>query len=399
MRAIDAGWIVPVEGEPIATGRVLVEDGWVRAVGPRDALPATEVRDLGPGVLLPGLVNAHCHLELAHLAGRLDGRDGFVPWVEQVVAARAGEDAAQTSAAARLAVQALEAGGTVAVGDVSNTLVALDALAASSLDAVVFLELIGWDPAAAERVWDGAERRLRAVQPPWNGAGRVPVRRIALAAHAPHSVSPAVFERLRKAGGAAALHLAESASEVEFLRSGGGDWPAFLERRGLGHVPFEAPGLSPVAYAESLGALHPGLVAAHGVQVDEADAGRLARAGVHVVLCPRSNANLRVGTAPVPLLAHAGVRLAVGTDSLASVDSLDVLEDLVALHHTFPEIPARDIVRWGTAGGAAALGLPHLGAIAPGRRAGLAFAASRGPVADPFAHVLSGPTRLVRVAA
>jgi cytosine/adenosine deaminase-related metal-dependent hydrolase len=127
------------------------------------------------------------------------------------------------------------------------------------------------------------------------------------------------------------------------------------------------------------------------VQVDAADRDTLARRGVHIVLCPRSNRNLRVGEADVPALLAAGVRLSLGTDSLASAETLDVLDDAVFLHRSFPGLDPAAIVRMATLGGATALGLRDLGAIAPGRRAALAFAPGQGP---PFDLLLSGEARL-----
>ena len=165
----------------------------------------------------------------------------------------------------------------------------------------------------------------------------------------------------------------------------------------FGHVAFEPPGLSPVRYVDSLGALPRGLVAAHAVQVDAADRQRLAGRGVHVALCPRSNRNLGVGTAPVPELLAAGVGLCLGTDSLASVDSLDVLEDARLLHRQFPDLDPAVIVRMATLGGAEALGFADLGAIARGRRAALAWAPAPAAVDDPCRYLLSGDARLRRV--
>ncbi len=200
-------------------------------------------------------------------------------------------------------------------------------------------------------------------------------------------------------GGPSAIHLAESPDESAFLADGGGGWPAFLEKRGLGHVAFSPPGKSPVRYVESLGVLHPRLVAAHGVQVDAADRELLARRGVHVVLCPRSNRNLEVGTADVPALLDAGVRLALGTDSLASVDTLDVLDDAVLLLRQFPGLDPAAIVRMATLGGAEALGFEDLGALAAGKRAALAFAAASSPPGEPYDLLLSGEARLRAVEA
>ena len=376
MITFTAGWVLPVCGAPIRNGRVAVSAGriaWVGRAGEAGE-PGGELRQLGPGVLLPGLVNAHCHLELSHLAGRLPLGGGFVPWVEALVTSRErfGED--EISRATSAAVALLEQRGTAAVGDVSNTLAHVATLARSRLEAVVFMELLAWDPARAEASLTWAEERARAV-----AALLRPGLEVRLAAHAPHSVSPELLRLLAARGGPAAIHLAESPDESRFLLDGSGGWPAFLAGRGLGHVAFEAPGVTPVRHLEEQGALHARLVAAHGVQLDGPDRELLARRGVHLVLCPRSNRNLGVGRADLPALLGSGVRLALGSDSLASVDTLDVLDDAVLLHREFPAVEPATIVRMATAGGAAALGRDDLGALAPGRLARLAYAPSGAP--------------------
>jgi cytosine/adenosine deaminase-related metal-dependent hydrolase len=388
-----ASWVVPVDRAPLRDGRVAVEGGRVAWVGPAGdpALPEGPVRHMGPGVLLPGLVNAHCHLELSHLAGQVPLDDGFASWVEGVVETRAqrGEIPARDRAAG--AIRLLEERGTVAVGDVSNTLVHLGLLATAHLRPVVFLELLAWDPARAEATMAWAEEQLAAAR------AQAPGLDVRVAAHAPHSVSAALLRRLVERGGVGAIHLAESSEESRFLAQGDGLWAGFLERRGFGHVAFEPPGKSPVAYADELGLLQPSLVAAHGVQVDTEDRACLARRGVSVALCPRSNRNLGVGTADVPALVASGVRLCLGSDSLASVETLDVLDDAVLLARQFPDLDPAAIVRMATAGGAEALGLEDLGTLAPGKRAALAFAPADFTPADPYAYLLSGRTRLQRV--
>jgi len=383
-----AGWVVPVIGTPLRDGMVAVAEGRILWVGlARDAgAPQGVVRDLGPGVLLPGLVNAHCHLELSHLAGRLDEPRGFVPWVEALVAARGEVPPDAVERATSEATKALVASGTVAVGDVSNGLSHLSLLGGSGLAAaIVFYELLSWDPVKAEAVLQFAEARARAV-----AEDLAPEVQIRLAAHAPHSVSAPLLRAMVRGGGPAAIHLAESTAEAAFLAEGVGEWAGFLERRGLGHVAFSPPRQSPVGYLDGLGALHPGLVAAHCVQVDEADLQTLASRGVAVAVCPRSNRRLGVGLPPVPAMLAAGVALALGTDSLASVNSLDLMEDVALLHAEFPSVPADRLVRMATLGGARALGLSDLGSIEPGKRAALAFAASPAPPADPLEFLVNG---------
>jgi cytosine/adenosine deaminase-related metal-dependent hydrolase len=395
MDILTATWVLPIAAPPIRSGRVAVEGGrvvWVGAAGDAGA-PDGVVRDLGPGILLPGLVNAHCHLELSHLGGKLPFGAGFVPWVESMVAARGCFSEDEMRSATRVAIRFLEESGTAAVGDVSNALGHLDLLAGSGLAAVVFLELLAWDPEKADSTLSWAEELLAGARPKLR-----PGLDLRLAAHAPHSCSAALLRSLVGRGGPSAIHLAESSDEANFLRDGGGSWPAFLHKRGLAHVAFAPTGTSPVRYAASLGVLHPRLVAAHGVQVDAEDRELLARRGVHVVLCPRSNRNLGVGTADLPGLLASGVRLALGTDSLASVETLDVLDDAVLLHRSFPRVDPAAIVRMATLGGAEALGFDDVGAILPGRRAALAFAPAPGTLESPCEFLVSGEARLRRVA-
>jgi cytosine/adenosine deaminase-related metal-dependent hydrolase len=395
VKVVTASWVLPMTGPALRHGRVGVKDGriaWVEPAGDAASLGETVV-DLGPGVLLPGLVNAHCHLELSSLAGRLPLPSPFVPWVAALVAARAGETGDRVREATARAIASMEASGTVAVGDVSNALGHLDLLAASGLDAVVFYELIGWDPLAADGILAGADERLR-------GVGLRPARNveIRLAAHAPHSVSPALFAGLLVRGGPASLHLAESEAESRFLAGEDSEWSGFLADR-VGAVPFIAPRRSPVRYVSEMGVLRPHLVAAHCARVDADDRALLARAGVHVAVCPRSNRNLGVGVPPVPDLLAAGVRLCLGTDSLASAPSLDLLADAAQLRREFPSLRAADIVGMATTGGARALGREDLGSLAPGKRAAFAFAAAKADPEDPFEFLVSGEAHAVRVPA
>jgi cytosine/adenosine deaminase-related metal-dependent hydrolase len=300
--------------------------------------------------------------------------------------ARRGEtDASGVRAATRRAIRQLESTGTVAVGDVSNAMAHLDLLEASHLQAVVFYELIGWDPARAETILRAASDVLELSR-----GTRSMKTRVRLAAHAPYSVSPALLAGIVARGGPGSMHLAESPAETRFLATGDGDWRGFLERKQLGHVAFQPAGRSPVAYVNALGVLREGIVAAHCVHVDDADCGTLARQGAHVAVCPRSNRNLRVGVAPVRRLLEAGVRLCLGTDSLASVETLDLMADMALVQSQFPDLDPGAIVRMATLGGAEALGHADLGTIEPGQRGDLAFVPAAEPPAEPLGFLTSG---------
>jgi aminodeoxyfutalosine deaminase len=375
---------------PLPNGRVAVQDGrvvWVGLVGEAGE-PQGPVRRLGPGVLLPGLVNAHCHIELSHLRHRIDFSLGFVPWVQNLIDARRDENAQVVRLKVQDALRALETTGTVAVGDISNTLAHLDLLANSPLHAVVFYELIGWDPAQAKTVLDKALARLAQLDPE---LGESDVR-VMMGAHAPHSVSRDLFTLMSAQGAPATIHLAESPAEMRFFMTGNGDWSDFLKRR-VGPVPFQAPGISPVAYLRSIGVLRPKLIAAHCTQADDDDVADLAASGVSIAVCPRSNRNLKVGLPPVQKMVDAGINVCIGTDSLASVPTLDLMDDIGALRRAVPTLGAETLVRMATVAGASALGLDDLGTIAPGKRAQLVHASAYTAPGDPFEFLVSGEAR------
>ncbi len=382
-----ADWVITAAGA-LPNAMVSVRDGiieWVGLAADRGA-PAGGVAELGHGVLLPGLVNAHCHLELTHLAGLAGGGGGFVPWVERLVAARPRFPDAEVDAGIARGIREAIASGTVAIADISNTLRSIRPLAESSLRAVVFYELLAWDPAAATKVFAEAVRRMGEA------GGRRPAPRVEvrLAAHAPHSTSVELMRAFVEAGGPAAIHLAESREEAAFLATGEGEWSAFLGRRGLGHVTFGGTGRSAVQYLDALGALRRGALCAHCVQVDAADCRLLAERGAVAVLCPRSNRALGVGRAPLDELLAAGVTCVLGTDSLASAPSLDLLQEAAALRRDWPQVPADRILRMATIDGARALGLDDVGVIAVGRSAALAFAPGPAVIDDPFVFLVSG---------
>jgi cytosine/adenosine deaminase-related metal-dependent hydrolase len=256
--------------------------------------------------------------------------------------------------------------GTILVGDVSNTLAACPALAASDVSATVFYEQIGFNPPDVDSAVRAARSRVDAV-------AASPNLRIELAAHAPYSVSPALMRALAAAGtGPFSIHLGESAEELRFLRDGGGAWRSLLERVGAWSPDWAPPDATPVEYLDRLGLVNARLLAVHGVQLTRPDLERLAGAGATVVACPRSNAWTGAGDPPVGAFYAAGVRVAVGTDSLASVEDLNLFSELAAMRRLALDVPAAALLASATLAGATALGWEgEFGSIEPGKRAAL----------------------------
>jgi cytosine/adenosine deaminase-related metal-dependent hydrolase len=376
---VSARWVVPIDRPPIAEGAIaLDDDGTVRLCGPRAAVRA-EVggapegavhEERAEGVLVPGLVNAHCHLELSALADVVPGGGGFIAWAQRFMKT-VGETPRETRrTAARDAALAAARLGTAAIGDVGNTLDGAPALGAAGIGGVLFHELVGSREArTGDALADAARERAEATDwPAALGYVRAP--------HAPYSVPPDLMRRIFAAaateGRATSIHVAEDEDEVALLRDGTGAWPAMLAAMGIA-PPAKAPGKSPVDYLAGLGAFDgaaPPLLV-HMVCAG-ADDRRLAReAGATVVLCPRSNLHIVGRLADVPALLEDGVALALGTDSLASAPDLSLWGEMATLAGHFPAVPAARWLEAATRGGAQAIGLPAHGTLSPGKRPGV----------------------------
>lgn len=376
MRLLSAPLVVPIAAAPIADGAIVLDETEaIVAVGPRAELrqrfPAAP-EDRGEGALLPALVNAHVHLELSALAGRVPGGAGFVPWALAVgEVARTISDEERRTAAIRAAQEAVAA-GTAAVGDVANALDAsVAALAATGLRGVVFHELLGSrDTRTGDALADAAIER-EAHAPRWpSGVAYVP------APHAPYSASPSLFRRIfsaaRDAGRATSVHVAEDADELLLLRDGSGRWAPILDAMGVARGE-RTPGMSPVAYLASLGAFEggPPPLLVHMVHAVAEDVALARRHGATVVLCPRSNLHVGGRLPDVRRLLAEPLSLALGTDSLASTPSLSLWGEIATLATRLPDVPPETWLRAATLGGAQALGLPGMGALAPGARPGI----------------------------
>jgi cytosine/adenosine deaminase-related metal-dependent hydrolase len=384
-----ADWVLPIIDEPIRGGVVGVAGDRIAAVG---TAASGDVVDLGHSVILPSLVNAHTHLELSYLRGRIPKGTNFVEWVSGVIAARRDfPDVTDPRIidAARQAIVDLEATGTGLVGEVSNTLVTVPLLRASPLSAQVFYEQLGFNAPNPEEQVRQARQRLRAIE-------KGPDLRIALAPHAPYSVSPQLFTAIRADLDAnqpalSTVHLGESPDEVEFLKRGTGRFRDLLERMGVWTDEWRPPGVSPVAYLSDLAFLDRSVLAVHGVQFEGEDLSTLATLGLTIVSCPRSNEYVGVGAPPLEAFYAMDVDVAFGTDSLASAPDLNVFAELAEARRLAPRVPARQLLESATRIGARALGFENeLGTIEPQKRASLIVVRLAGAVTDVEEYLVSG---------
>lgn len=391
MTTYRAAWVLPIAQPAIRGGFVEIRRDVISAVG---AGRASHAVDLGDVALLPALVNAHTHLELTYLRGAIASTDSFLSWIRSLMAARRKHADPHEHAivdAARAGIREAWATGTGLIADVSNTLITIPLLEESKLPAArVFYELLGFNAADPDGRVRAARSEIDRVRP---FSGRV---HVSLAAHAPYSVSPRLLAAIRKDLDArpadiSTVHVAESRDEMEFMTRGEGGWRDFLKELGVWTDAWRPPATSPVKYLADVAFLDSRVLAVHGVQCSAEDLARLKTLGATLVACPRSNRYVGVGDPPLEAFYSAGVSLTFGTDSLASVEDLNLFAELAAARRIGPRIPADRLLQSATLQGARALGFDRqFGSIEPGKRAALIAVDVPADVDDVEEYLVSG---------
>ncbi len=384
-QAVSGGWVVPVDGPPLEDGFVAWENGRIVEVGRGRA-----ERHHDGAIILPGLVNAHSHLEYAVYAGFGDGAP-FGSWLDTHMKRKRTLTHEDMVAIARRGAADSLAAGITTTADYSFSGAAATAANELGLRAIVYLEVFGSDPAAAAERFES----LRA------GLEETELVRIGISPHAPYTCSLEVYRYCLSLGIPVGTHLAESDGENEWLEHGTG--PLSPARAVL------VPPTGKRAIATLAEVLGPELLCAHCVALEASELALLAAADVPVAHCPRSNALLGCGIAPLSGLLEAGVRVGLGTDSPASTPSFDPWDELRAAvgaaraRERRPDaLSAAQALRLATLGSAAALGLEsELGSLTPGKRADLTVVSVAGspydPIEDPtVAAVYAGsPARVI----
>lgn len=388
--------VVPVSQPAIEDGAVTVADGQVRAVGRwcdlAPHLSAVPI-DLGEVVILPGLVNPHCHLDYSDMAGKIAPLPSFTAWIKSITALKALWTYADFATSWLNGARMLVRSGTTTVGDIEAVPELLpEVWEATPLRVFSFLELTGVKSRAEPgRILEEAVARIEGLAP-----GR---SRAWLSPHAPYSTTP---ELLRLTGSLTrdrqwrvTTHVAESAEEFDMFVHGRGplnDWLARNERDMT-----DCGGVSPVAHLERQGLLGDNLLAVHANYLEPGDVALLARRGVHVVHCPRSHAYFEHRPFPYHSLRREGVNVCLGTDSLATVRNdgalcgqLDLFAEMRTFRGAFPGASPGEVLELATIHGARALGLSGaVGELSAGSRADLVVIPWSGPLqhaADAITH-------------
>ena len=409
MTRYHAGWICPVSSPPIRDGTLVEEQGRITYVGPRLSSHAGTDVHLADAILVPGLINAHCHLELTAMRGFLDGLE-FREWIIRLTAARrAVLTPAMLLDAARLGVCEGLQHGVTTFADTGDTGVGFEAMLERGVRGICYREVFGPDPAACSEMLAGLKQRVAQMQ-----TRETSLVRVGVSPHAPYTVSDALFRATasfaREQHLPIAVHIAESALESALVTRAEGAFATGLRNRGIG---VEVRARTPIALLDALGVLDVTPLLIHCVRVGAEDIELIRAHDCAVAHCPASNAKLGHGIAPLADLLFAGVRVGLGTDSVASNDRMDILDEarLATLFSSAREerhdaLSAARALELATIGGARALRLDReVGSLEVGKSADFSafrMAVNRAPLHDPVAALvfaLAGqPAHFVAVA-
>ncbi len=357
-------WIVKNPETIIENGYMVLENGMITDVGVWDKNISGNVIDHGDGVIIPSLVNAHTHLELSAFKGLVPYGSGFKTWVGALLELRERADKETLKKGFYTAIDELQASGCFVTGEIASLCCFEDEFYKSDIEGVYFREYLGGMQATDYYHCTTAGTKVQA-----------------LAGHAPHTTSPELLRHLKKKcseyGLPFSIHLSESVEEDIFIKTGKGEWADYLTLRGIDYSSWPVTHEGSVSYIHSLGLFDEKTIVVHLLNADNNDFELLKDNKVSVCLCLRSNQNLHGRLPDVLRMYNDGIRLCLGTDSLASTESLSILDEMAYLHNHFPDILPQDIFKMATMNGARALGVSdRFGTIETGKTGKTVFLSS-----------------------
>lgn len=384
--------MLPISAPPFEDGTVVVTDGRIAYVGPRDRAPRGEDHDLGDALLLPGLVNVHTHLELTVFRGFLEDLS-FPQWIWRLNGVkRAVLDREQLLDSARLGLVEGVRNGITTYADTCDSGVGFDAMIAAGARGIMYQEVFGPDPADCAKSLEGLQAKVNALRP-----RETSLVRVGVSPHAPYTVSDALYSAVAEYAAreklSVAVHIAESEVERQLVERGDGVFAEGLRKRGIDTPPRAR---SSIELLQQNGVLDGRPLLIHCVRLDAKDVATVAKSRAPVAHCPVSNAKLGHGVSPLLEMLNAGITVGLGSDSVASNNRMDLLAEgraailaqraRAARHDA---LCATDALHLATLGGARALGLEReIGSLEVGKSADLAafpLAPQVMPVHDPEA--------------
>ncbi|HHT9112273.1 MAG: amidohydrolase family protein [Planctomycetes bacterium] len=357
MIIVKAKYLITNPDNYIENGAVAIKGTKIHHVGTFEEIKALtsvdKIIDLGNAVILPGLINIHTHLDLTNLHNRIKPTSNFTHWVFQILGARIRWKEEDYISSIEKGINLCVESGTTTVADIANTGYSFSVLKKSPLRKVVYKEVIDLNPDHANDVFKRTQTELSSIIPD-------DLLSIGLSPHAPYSVSRGLYQAIaqfaRETGTPVCTHIAETQDEIEFLTKGTESFPTFLRQIRAMPDNWQPPGLTPIHYLNKTGILknHPLLI--HCNYVTDEEISLIKSSGASVAFCPRSHHFFGHANHPVQRLLDARINVGLGTDSLASNDTLSILDEMkfLSLRHS---ISPKTLLTMATINGAKALGL------------------------------------------
>jgi 5-methylthioadenosine/S-adenosylhomocysteine deaminase len=393
-RILTANYVLPVTSQSIADGAVAIEGQTILDVGPSEAIqekyPNAEVTSFGEAAILPGFVNCHSHLEITSMRGSLDSVEhDFTAWLLRLTEIRKGLSDEYIAETARLGALEGARAGVTCFGDIGRFgAVGLEALKSTGLRGVVFQETeFSADDATAEGDFGRLIEKFETLK-----RHETDLVKVGLSPHSPYTVGSKLLAMLAdyaaSNGGPLSIHAAESTDEHELLTEGTGFFTDVYAKYG---VSWTSPRCTPIEYLDRVGILRTRPLLAHCVRVSESDLNLIAATGASIAHCPKSNAKFGHGIAPFESMLEHGIAVGFGSDSVASNNVCDMMEEarfavLTARNRTGGSrfIQATEAIYTATLGGAKALGMDdRIGSLEPGKQADIAVVSLAEPAHRP----------------
>ena len=369
LRYLSADYIFPVSSEPIKGGVVVINESGevIDVLDPNQSIDVSEKIVHYQGIIVPGFVNSHCHLELSHMLGKIQKGTGLVSFISEVISQRSADEE-QQMAAMKIYDQLMFANGIVAVGDISNNNLSKSVKQISKIYYHTFIELLGFDPLRAETVFQKA-LDLKAEFTPLS---------VSFAPHAPYSVSAELFSLLKNYAedheNLFSMHNQESEPENEFFLNKSGAFIDFYKMLNLDLSFFEVQSKTSLQALLPLFPVNQKIVLVHNTftNLEDIAAVKNSKKNITWCLCPNANLYIEQRLPDLTLFLNSELNITVGTDSLASNDKLCILSELKTIKEHFSELPSSQIIRWATLNGAQFLGIDSkFGSIEKGKTPGL----------------------------
>lgn len=357
MIIVKANYLIPNPESCIENGAVVINGTKVHRLGVFDEIKSLakneKIVDLGNAVILPGLINTHTHLDLSNLHNRIKPTNNFTHWAFQIAGTRMRwKEEDHVSSVEKGNNLCIESGSTT-IADISNTGHSFSVLKKSPLRKVVYREVLNFNPDQAKDVINKIQSELSAFVAD-------NLLSIGLSPHAPYSVSKELYQAIaqltKKTGIPVSTHIAETQDEIEFLKKGTGNFHILLKQLRVLTEKWQPPGLAPIQYLKETGILGNHTILIHCNYVTDEEISTIKSSGASVAFCPRSHHYFGHTSHPIQRLLDAGINLGLGTDSLASNDTLSILDEMKFLFLNY-SISPKTLLAIATINGAKALGL------------------------------------------